>query len=358
MKYTLYKLFILSAVVAFVVTACQKDVTLDLPQQDPKVVVEGWIETNTAPVVFLSSTFFPYGTYDLLEQYYNLYSSQPNAVVSVTSNAGVPVTLKHDSLKNFPQELLHQIADNFGFQREILVALAALHGLPEDQQIALIVQQLQNLGIQVDPADFEEFNLSGFNRFLEIEAYYDTSNAIVGQPLGSYQLEITLEDGSLVTSQTTIPILQPIDSLTYEVRNDSMAQVLFNITVPENFDEFVRFSNRRNLDPFYFPDYLFGSTADNGFYAGEGNVALPVLRGYSQFDDVETNNLGLFKLGDLVTVKWHNIDEATYNFWFSSENDGGDSPFSSPTRIQTNINGGFGIWAGYGVSYTSIQLPN
>ena len=59
-------------------------------------------------------------------------------------------------------------------------------------------------------------------------------------------------------------------------------------------------------------------------------------------------------VGDSVLIKWTTIDEAHFDFWntleFSNANQG---PFSSYTRLQSNINGGLGIWGGYSVSYYS-----
>ena len=50
-----------------------------------------------------------------------------------------------------------------------------------------------------------------------------------------------------------------------------------------------------------------------------------------------------FRKGDTATVKWSNIDNVTYDFFFTLENDGGDSPFSAPIKIKTNINNGLGV---------------
>jgi hypothetical protein len=56
-------------------------------------------------------------------------------------------------------------------------------------------------------------------------------------------------------------------------------------------------------------------------------------------------------------VKWANIDSRTYDFFYTLENDGGGSPFSSPVKAKTNINGGLGVWAGYSTKYYKIVIP-
>ena len=58
-----------------------------------------------------------------------------------------------------------------------------------------------------------------------------------------------------------------------------------------------------------------------------------------------------------VSTIYGDIDSKTYDFFYTLENDGGDSPFSSPVRIKTNINNGLGIWGGYATNYYTIVVP-
>jgi hypothetical protein len=73
--------------------------------------------------------------------------------------------------------------------------------------------------------------------------------------------------------------------------------------------------------------------------------------------DVDPDEFGLYFVGDTISIKWCTIDEAHFDFWntleFSSANQG---PFSSYTRLESNIEGGLGIWGGYSVSYYTLPV--
>ena len=48
----------------------------------------------------------------------------------------------------------------------------------------------------------------------------------------------------------------------------------------------------------------------------------------------------------------------SYKFWRSLERQGGTNgnPFAEPMNLVSNINGGLGIWAGYGTAYYKIPI--
>lgn len=64
-----------------------------------------------------------------------------------------------------------------------------------------------------------------------------------------------------------------------------------------------------------------------------------------------------FIFGEKIVVKLCSMDAEHYDFWYSTEQqmatDG--NPFATPTSVRTNISGGaLGIWGGYGVSVDTI----
>lgn len=67
-----------------------------------------------------------------------------------------------------------------------------------------------------------------------------------------------------------------------------------------------------------------------------------------------------FRTGQTVVVKVAQIDAKHYDFWYSIEQqfmtDG--NPFASPITIRSNIQGGaIGVWGGYGVSIDTLKIP-
>ncbi|MCB9257349.1 MAG: DUF4249 family protein [Chitinophagales bacterium] len=338
MKVVLYIVSILS--VAIIISSCEKDVILDITPGAEDAVVEAWIYNNSGPLVMLSKQFSGYGTFNTATLTDEL--NVKNAVVLVSENNGSPIQLAQKSIFDLPIDLLEQVLDANRFPRAAAPAIALLSGFTLEQQLSFAQSTEDTALIRL---------LNNFN------FYIDTSNTIIGQGGASYQLQISKEDIALF-AETTMPISQGINFLSYTIADDNpnLAQVKMNLTVPNNYDAFVLLATSRNQDPFYIPDYLGGGLSDNGIYAGSGTITLPLLRGYGDNEDVEIADLGLFELGDTVTLKWQNIDEATYNFWFSVFNDGGDTPFSTATKIQSNVENGFGIWAAYNTTYTTIIL--
>ncbi len=65
---------------------------------------------------------------------------------------------------------------------------------------------------------------------------------------------------------------------------------------------------------------------------------------------------GFFKRGDTVVYKLCSIDKGQYDFWRTFELSAGSNgdPFATPVLIQSNVIGGFGIFGGYGASYDTV----
>lgn len=306
---SLFKILMMVFAGAFVVS-CEKDITINAPDSQQKLVVEGWIYSDEQPVVLLSKTYPAYGTINFLQLLDSLYLR--GASMAIFSN-GITYPLAEVTFAEMPEEQQRQIA--------------ALYQIPFEFAFLL-----NNLPV-----------------------YTDTTGTLTGQINGVYDLEIFYED-KILTASTLIPDVNGIDFLSYQINPDidTLATVFINITVPNNTDRFIRYATRRNSNQFFFPSAT-GSVFDSGRFAGQ-SFRLPVERGYGRDEDVDIREFGLFVVGDTVTIKWQNISRETYDFWFTIENDGGDSPFSSPTRIKTNINGGLGIWGGYATNYYTIII--
>ena len=99
-----------------------------------------------------------------------------------------------------------------------------------------------------------------------------------------------------------------------------------------------------------------GSVYDDKLFIGL-SLGLPLERGQAPGSKFDINTDSYYYRGDTIKVKWTNIDSKTYDFYYTLENDGGNSPFSSPVKIKTNINGGLGIWAGYATKYYTQIIP-
>lgn len=312
------------------VASCTKQIDIEIPDSAQQVVVEGTIENNTPPVVILTKSQKFFSDIDLnnLGNYF-----VHGAAVKVTGSDGTQTDLAEFCLQGL--------------------------NLPPDQQDVL----LGALGFStVDSANIP--NVCVYT-IPDITNYFLNGTAsFTGKERTTYHLDIVAPgfnsaDSIHLTSSTYIPTAVGMDSLSIreasnEKYRDSMAAVYANITVPDTFGNFLRFKTKRNHEPFYNP--ATGSVWDDKLWVGL-QVALPIERGQNPNSKIDFATDFLFWKGDTVTVKWSNIDAKTYDFFYTLENDGGDSPFSSPVKIKSNIQNGLGVWAGYATKYYTIAIP-
>ena len=313
------------------VSSCTKTIDVNIPDSADQVVVEGTIENNVPPVVILTKSQKFFGTIDLnnLGNYF-----VHGADVTVTGSDGTKTPL-------------------------IELCLQGLN-LPQDQQQVL----LNALGFStVDSANIP--NVCVYT-VPDIASYFLNGTAsFVGKERTSYALDIKApgfhsSDSIHLTSTTYIPRAIGMDSISIREANnpayrDSMVSLYSNVSVPDTFGNFLRYKTKRNHEPYYIP--ASGSVWDDKLWVGL-HIALPIERAQQPNAKIDYNTDFLFYKGDTVSVKWSNIDAKTYDFFYTLENDGGDSPFSQPVRIKTNINTGLGIWAGYATKYYSVIIPH
>ncbi len=105
-----------------------------------------------------------------------------------------------------------------------------------------------------------------------------------------------------------------------------------------------RFFNGKTVE---YQLYRGRNPLDDNNFDDQGNDSSGVSRFY-------------FRTGETVVVKVAQIDAPHYDFWYSMEQqfmtDG--NPFATPTSLRTNIKGGaIGIWGGYGVYIDTLKIP-
>lgn len=194
--------------------------------------------------------------------------------------------------------------------------------------------------------------------------YYSTdtssiSTTLVGEINTDYYLKI-LWNNQEYNAATKIPyVTKVIDSLWWRPAPDNpdttLVQVWVRATDPKGYGDYVRYFTKRNSEPFY-PG--FNSVFDDQIIDGT-TYDLPVDRGTSKNLKREENDV-FFSKGDTVTLKICNISKSTFDFWntfeFSYQSIG--NPFSSPTKVTSNIsNGGLGYFGGYAAQFRTLIIP-
>ena len=300
---------------AFLLTNCQKEITVDLPDPVEKIVVEGSIETGSPPFVILNRNYPYFGQFNV-----DLYSTGfvRDAVVKVSDGSST-VTLTELCWSELSDVQKEFFAAQFGTS------------LPDSL-----------------PANFD-FCL-----------YTLFAPTMVGQAGKSYTLDITTTDGQHLTANTTIPMPVPLDSVWVQAHNnpefaDTLRRLWTQLTDPDTLGNYYRYYTQRNTEPLY-PGLrsVFDDLVINGkqFY-------FPLDKAQPQSTDFDIDTYGYFRTQDTLRLKWVTIDKKTYDFWRSLEfsaNSGG--PFSSIVQVDFNIEGGIGVWAGYSVSTdTTFVVP-
>lgn len=176
----------------FLAPSCTKDITVDLPPPEEKIVVEAYIEQDQYPYVILTRNSPYFGGFDLnnVEQYL-----VHNAVVTVSD------------------------------------------------------------GFITDTLDEFCFDVS-YGDSIYTACYYISSERLIkGELRKKYNLRIEAE-GKILTSETVIPDLLKLDSLWFEPHenpnNDSLVFVYARVSDPDTLGNYVRYFSKRNSEPFYY----------------------------------------------------------------------------------------------------------
>ena len=278
--------------------ACEKEVNITLPASDPALVVNGFIEKDGPPILFLTHTIGFFSTVDLatLEN-----SFVHGATVSVTDGSTV-------------------------------------HNLRE-----------------------YSFDSAGHHLYVyTVDSADPTGFLFRGQTEHTYKLSITA-NGKTYESTTKIPSAQPLDSLSSGppvIKRDkapTALQLFGYYSDPDTPGNNVRYFTKRNRGAFY-PG--LNSVVDDGVINGSKNFRFPIALGDDRQGTTErTDSSGFVFPGDTIVLKWCAIDRGVYNFYNTLEYSLGTvgNPFSSPINVKSNVsNGALGVWAGYGVTYDTL----
>ncbi len=312
------KLITYLSITMLLIASCTKEVKVEIPGYEEKLVIDGRIETGQPPIVLLSTSKEVYSPTDF-QSFLNGFVS--GAVVTV-SNGTTTVVLDEICSDNLP---------------------------PGTEQLAA-----EMLGIPID-------QLQNYN----ICAYTSLNTAIWGEIGKSYTLNVT-HDGQTYTAETTIVPPTALNN-TYWKSEGNLTNHGFSWA--ELGDPAGQF------DAYFWEVNIIGNAAEDTTETGFTPTFSPV------FDDEFFDGLtfdfayenpfafgstpdsvrGLYMLGDTVVIKLSKIDRVVYEFYEKkyTQLQTAGNPFATPTNIPNNIsNGALGIWAGFSPVYdTLICVP-
>lgn len=306
-KHTIILLLVL------LLSGCEEEVVLDLPEGKEKLVVQGHIEQGAPPIVVLTRS--------------------------------VPV-FSSTSVNNLENNFVHgaQVTVSSGNQSYELRELAPAQFTPD-------LKRLLSEQFAVPPSWLEPG--SGFI------FYIYTTDELKGETGKNYRLHVNYQENSL-SAFTTIPQLNPLTELFVvhhpDSGEDSLVSVYYRYNDPDTLGNSVRYFTKRNREPFYAG--LLTSVFNDELINGARSLTFPLGRGIPQGQVIDTETAGYFGRGDTVIIRWAAIDLAHFRFWstLESERSSNGSPIGTPDITRSNIKGGLGIWGGYAVTYHSIII--
>ena len=281
--------------IIILILSCEKNVTVEIPKASEEIVVEGIIETDELPIVFLSHTLPFFGQINTSD-------------ILLNSITGATVIVDDGTIV------------------DTLIQISPLYGI--------------YIGTNI-------YGIPGKKYSLTIYAGGKTLHAITSIPqpvkLDSVWWKPDGNRDSLgfawahLTDPDTIGnayrwFAQRINLYTYGEDKGKIKDSTFIAAPGSVFED--KFINTKSFD-LSFP---------RGAFPFSDNV-----------DDFNEERF-FFKRGDTIVIKFSSIDRSNFEFWRTEEtqvqNNG--NPFGSPAPISSNIEGGLGIWGGYAPSYDTI----
>jgi hypothetical protein len=296
--------------------SCTKEVIIDIPQNEEKIVVEGRIYTNQFPVVLLSRTQYIYDPTDL-SSYLNSFIPDAEVFMTIDSDS---VQLFPMNMSDLPNESLYRVCE-------------ILEISPEEAQ------------------------------FLAIKVYSTLDSNFVGKLGKSHKLSVRHE-GRYVYGETSLLNPLPLTNLYWNPssENNEYGTTVANFTDPTTLNDAYFWEAKRihlyQGEPIdkYFKRPSGGYIRDK-FWNGDYRT----LDYSNPLKRRDTTHLEEFKRYyrkfDTVVIRFSKIEYQIYEFFRTRReqiNNQG-SPFASPINVKSNLVGpAVGIWAGFSPDYDTL----
>jgi hypothetical protein len=279
---------------AIIFSGCEKNVDLNLKAAEPLLVVDGQIESGNAPVLVLTKSL---GYFSKISPEILASSFVRNAEVYVSNGT------KTHKLKEY--------------------------AIPLSQ---------------------------GYTAYFYSNDFLSPATAFVGSLNTTYTLRI-VADGKEYTATTKILnnafSLDSIWTKPAPTAVDTTRRLFYiKTTDVPGLGNSGRYFTKKNSEQF-----LAGENSVFDDQIVDGTTLSSIVPPGVDRNDRKTGEDILFKKGDTITMKYCNIDRATYNFWntweFAFQSIG--NPFAQPNKVLGNISSGaLGAFCGYAVQLKTV----
>ena len=203
-----------------------------------------------------------------------------------------------------------------------------------------------------DDTDSDTLRLTSASQYLP--PYLYVGEKIRGKQDRKYKLTIRHLNQTL-TAESVIPPSVPIKKVEYAHRNptDTTGYLTIEFTDPADRQNYYQVATRiEDVDEIFVP-CLYGNYNSRNFVSSD--VRLQISRGITIFPQMNFD--AHFYDGDRIFVRLRTMPKEGFDFWNIWQNEivnVQNAVFPSNSSLKSNINGGIGIWCGYGQSTVRI----
>ncbi len=312
--------------------SCETIINVDLPDPEPRVIVEGYIENDVAPYVLLSRNAPFFGGFNINDVGASFVQG---ASVEVVSNTDTIALVEYDAatIANASQEM----------KAILLPIISQIIGFRVTEEFLAFIPDVSIYSIGEDDRDF---------------------NGELGE---SYDLRFEVQDEQLGfrsgTATAVIPPKVGFDSLWIEHHPrdevDTLVELHGRFKDPDTLGNYYRLLTKVNSGLWM----TSGTTVFDDPLINGTSFPFVLFRGEERFsdDDFDPDVSGYWLRGDTAHIKFSTLNRAHYRFWRTVENEvnNAGNPFASFTIVESNIvgEGVFGNWGGYGTTIISLPIP-
>ena len=337
----------------FILISCEKEITVDLPKVEEKIVIEGLIEQGEYPHVYITrsaSYFAPVDTNTLTN--------------SIVINARVIVWYQDGN--NIIEDSLEQILDPYHLPFTVYQGSKIKGEVGKTYHLKVIVNENEYTRSTTIPKpvplDSVRFKIT------DKLVINDTVNRNLFNMGTNHPFNI-ISNFHLNTSREYHESTRSLHSLSKDILYIDTLDVgllWLYFTDPDTLGNYYRiYSKTLSKDRAFVHPYssIWDDKLINGI-----EMENVIIRGWDpalgEEDSLESEkpvSRWMFIEGEKVIIKMVAMDIKHYDFWYSVEQpmatDG--NPFATPISIRSNIEGGaLGVWGGYGVYMDTITITN
>jgi hypothetical protein len=283
------------SVFTFSFYGCEKNVTVEIPQAEELIVVEGYIETGTPPILLLTKSLPFFGEINVN----NILQNSVLGATVIIDNGTIIDTL--DQIPGYGVYTTSQFVGEIGKTYKLTV-------LAEGKTLTSVTSIPNPV-----PLD---------STWWKVDGQRDSLGFLWGH----------LTDPDTLNNCYRF-FAKRINKYTYGANIGEVKDSIFYPPVGGSV-----FEDR----------YINGRSFDLSFPRGKSSTS-------DKEDDKNVESF-FFKRGDTIVVKFCAIDRAHFEFWRTEESQvsSNGNPFGSPQPVHTNITGGLGIWGGYSTTFDTV----